>query len=183
MDSELQMPVTANPLISRSKSLTRASISQGNLGKTGSLVSLVSSSSNLNGQTGKGKDGKDDKEKDKEEDGIAVYSVALLLLLLCFLHEGFDDEINFKERAQNFEEAFNKIKASTGIADIDELVRTFIKNEEHNFSLFNYVTEQNNEIEKFQEQIQALKDEEQRFEKESGNDANQVIFIHTIAIN
>ena len=85
-----------------------------------------------------------------------------------------EDEINFKERAQNFEEAFNKIKASTGISDIDELVRTFIKNEEHNFSLFNYVTEQNNEIEKFEEQIQALKDEEQRFEKESGNDANQV---------
>ena len=103
------------------------------------------------------------------------YFILLLFMYVCmYVCIAADDEINFKERAQNFEEAFNKIKASTGISDIDELVRTFIKNEEHNFSLFNYVTEQNNEIEKFEEQIQALKDEEQRFEKESGNDANQV---------
>jgi len=162
MDSELQLPATANPLTAtRSKSLTRLNSST-NVAKMGSLVSLVSSSSNLNGtQSGKDKDkdkdGKDATLKDGNKDG----------------DNGFDDEINFKERAQNFEEAFNKIKASTGISDIDELVRTFIKNEEHNFSLFNYVTEQNNEIEKYQEQIQALKDEEQRFEKESGNDANQ----------
>lgn len=46
------------------------------------------------------------------------------------------------ERVQNFEEAFLKIKAATGISDIDELVRTFIKNEDQNFSLFNYVNEQ-----------------------------------------
>ena len=102
---------------------------------------------------------------------VYTYVCIYLYMYVCAAAE---DEINFKERAQNFEEAFNKIKASTGISDIDELVRTFIKNEEHNFSLFNYVTEQNNEIEKFEEQIQALKDEEQRFEKESGNDANQV---------
>ena len=43
---------------------------------------------------------------------------------------------------ENFEEAFNKIKAATGITDIEELVRTFIKNEDQNFSLFNYVNEQ-----------------------------------------
>eukprot|EP01038_Epipyxis_sp_PR26KG_P004134 gene4134-5888_t len=84
-----------------------------------------------------------------------------------------EDGINFKERAQNFEEAFNKIKSATGITDIDELVRTFIKNEEHNFSLFNYVNEQNNEIEKYEEQIQALREEEMKFAQESGNDVNQ----------
>ena len=43
------------------------------------------------------------------------------------------------------------------LLDIDELVKTFIKNEDHNFSLFNYVNEQNNEIEKLDEQIQGLK--------------------------
>jgi preprotein translocase subunit SecA len=59
---------------------------------------------------------------------------------------------------QNFEEAFNKIKSATGISDIEELVRTFIKNEDHNFSLFNYVNEQNNEVEKLEEQIQALRE-------------------------
>jgi hypothetical protein len=84
-----------------------------------------------------------------------------------------DEDINFRERAQNFEEAFNKIKAATGITDLDELVRTFIKNEEHNFSLFNYVNEQNNEIEKYEEQIQALREEEMKFKQETGNDVNQ----------
>ena len=39
-------------------------------------------------------------------------------------------------------------------------VRTFIKNEEQNFSLFNYVNEQTNEIEKLEEQIQQLREEE-----------------------
>ena len=58
------------------------------------------------------------------------------------------------ERIQNFEEAFNRIKAATGVNDIEELVRTFIKNEDQNFSLFNYVNEQQNEIEKLEEQLQ-----------------------------
>merc|ERR1712196_665048 len=77
------------------------------------------------------------------------------------------------ERVQNFEEAFNKIKAATGITDINELVNTFIANEDQNFSLFNYVNEQNNEIEKLEEQISALKEEEQKFQREFGDDANQ----------
>jgi hypothetical protein len=77
------------------------------------------------------------------------------------------------ERIQNFEEAFNKIKGATGITDIEELVRTFIKNEEHNFSLFNYVNEQNNEIERYEEQVAALRDEERKFTQESGEDVNQ----------
>ena len=74
------------------------------------------------------------------------------------------------ERVQNFEEAFNKIKQSTGITDVEELVRTFIKNEDHNFSLFNYVNEQNNEIEKCEEIIQQLREEEKRFMSETGED-------------
>lgn len=77
------------------------------------------------------------------------------------------------ERVQNFEEAFLKIKAATGIADIEELVQTFIKNEDQNFSLFNYVNEQTNEIEKLEEHIQQLKEEEQKYAQESGEDAQQ----------
>jgi coiled-coil domain-containing protein 63/114 len=77
------------------------------------------------------------------------------------------------ERVQNFEEAFLKIKAATGIADIEELVQTFIKNEDQNFSLFNYVNEQTNEIEKLEEHIQQLKEEEQKYAQESGEDTQQ----------
>lgn len=74
------------------------------------------------------------------------------------------------ERVQNFEEAFNKIKAATGITDINELVNTFIANEDQNFSLFNYVNEQNNEIEKLEEQMQSLHEEENKYQAESGED-------------
>merc|ERR1712065_122820 len=77
------------------------------------------------------------------------------------------------ERIQNFEEAFNKIKAATGVSDIDELVKTFIKNEDHNFSLFNYVNDQNNDVEKIEEQIQALREEERKYAAESGEDVQQ----------
>lgn len=78
-----------------------------------------------------------------------------------------------EERVQNFEEAFNRIKAATGVTDVDELVRTFVKNEEQNFSLFNYVNEQTNEIEKLEEEIQQLRDEEHKYTQESGQDVNQ----------
>ncbi|GMH54021.1 hypothetical protein TL16_g01588 [Triparma laevis f. inornata] len=74
------------------------------------------------------------------------------------------------ERVQNFEEAFNKIKAATGINDIEELVRMFIKNEDQNFSLFNYVNEQTNEIEKLEEQVLNLRKEEAKYSQESGDD-------------
>ena len=77
------------------------------------------------------------------------------------------------EKVQDFEEAFHKIKAATGISDIQELVRTFIKNEDQNFSLFNYVNEQTNEIEKMEEQIQELKEEEAKYAQEGGDDASQ----------
>ncbi|KAL4170947.1 hypothetical protein KRP22_009048 [Phytophthora ramorum] len=67
------------------------------------------------------------------------------------------------ERVQNFEEAFLKIKAATRIDDLEQLVTSFIKKEDQNFSLFNYVNEQSNEIEKLEEWITALRDEERRY--------------------
>ena len=76
-------------------------------------------------------------------------------------------------KVQSYEEAFNRIKAATGITDIDQLVTTFISNEEQNFSLFNFVNEQNNDIEKLDEGIQALKEEESKYTQESGDDVNQ----------
>ena len=37
------------------------------------------------------------------------------------------------------EDAFDQIKQSTGISNIEEIVTTFIKAEEQNYSLYNYV--------------------------------------------
>lgn len=42
-------------------------------------------------------------------------------------------------------------------------VRTFVKNEDQNFSLFNYVNEQQNEVEKLEEQLNQLEEEEKKF--------------------
>ena len=74
---------------------------------------------------------------------------------------------------QNYEEAWNKIQAATGISDIKELVNTFIANEDQNFSLFNFVNDQNNEVEKLEEQIARLKAEESKYSRDQGADANQ----------
>ena len=48
---------------------------------------------------------------------------------------------------------FSQIREVTGEDDIDYLVRHFISVEDKNFALFNYVNEQNDEIEGLQEKI------------------------------
>ena len=69
-----------------------------------------------------------------------------------------------KERLETFEDAFHQISVTTGISDVDELVKVFIKNEEHNFSLFSYLNEQAGEIERLEDEIQSLQEEKARFE-------------------
>lgn len=63
------------------------------------------------------------------------------------------------EKVQSYEEAFAKIQKATKITDIDELVHTFVHAEDQNFSLFNYVNDLANEIEKLEEQITSVKNE------------------------
>lgn len=46
-----------------------------------------------------------------------------------------------------FEQAFSTIKSSTGISDIEEIVKIFIGLEQHNFSLLTYFNQLNREIE------------------------------------
>jgi len=77
------------------------------------------------------------------------------------------------DRAQSFEEAFNEIKNATGIDNIDELVQTFIDAEDQNFSLFNYVNELNNEIEKLEEQIADIKTEIEKYKGQGGQNDRQ----------
>jgi hypothetical protein len=50
------------------------------------------------------------------------------------------------------EDAFKTIKDQTGIASIDEIVTTFIKAEEQNYSLYNYVNILNSDIDTIDEQ-------------------------------
>lgn len=67
------------------------------------------------------------------------------------------------EKVHSYEEAFEKIKQATGITDIDELVNRFIEAEDGNFSLFNYLNELNNEIEKSDEQLADLRAEMDKY--------------------
>lgn len=45
-----------------------------------------------------------------------------------------------------FEEILSQIKEFSGEDDIDRLAAQFVKQEEENFAVFNYVTELNNEV-------------------------------------
>jgi len=77
------------------------------------------------------------------------------------------------EKVQSYEEAFAKIQAATGIADIDELVTTFINAEDQNIALFNYVNELNSECEKLEEQIADIKSEIEKYKGQGLNTDNQ----------
>ena len=49
------------------------------------------------------------------------------------------------------QDAFDQIKERTGIASIDEIVTTFVKAEEQNYSLYNYVNRLNTETDRLDE--------------------------------
>ena len=63
-----------------------------------------------------------------------------------------------EDSVETYEAAFQKIKEMTGEEDLDLLVKRFITVEDTNFALFNYVNEQNNEIEKLNDEIQGVSD-------------------------
>ena len=63
------------------------------------------------------------------------------------------------------EDAFEQIKESTGISSVEEIVTTFIKAEEQNISLFNYVNMLNSEIDMIDEQNKNIEAEIKRHEE------------------
>uniref|UniRef100_A0A0B7B968 ODAD1 central coiled coil region domain-containing protein n=1 Tax=Arion vulgaris TaxID=1028688 RepID=A0A0B7B968_9EUPU len=71
-----------------------------------------------------------------------------------------------EDSVETYEEAFMRIRDLTGQEDIDVLVKDFIKVEDTNFALFNYVNEQNNEIDKLNEDIIEIQKEIENFKKQ-----------------
>mmetsp|Transcript_35971 Transcript_35971/g.113038 ORF Transcript_35971/g.113038 Transcript_35971/m.113038 type:complete len:515 (-) Transcript_35971:102-1646(-) len=63
----------------------------------------------------------------------------------------------------SYEEAFKKIAKAVGSTDVEEVVQKFLDAEEKNFSLFNFVNEQNSEIERLELMISETKAEIERF--------------------
>jgi len=63
------------------------------------------------------------------------------------------------------EDAFQQIKMQTGISSTEEIVTTFIKAEEQNYSLYNYVNMLNSEIDMIEEQNKNIEAEILRHEE------------------
>ncbi len=57
------------------------------------------------------------------------------------------------------EDAFEQIQEQTGITSTEEIVTTFIKAEEQNYSLYNYVNKLNSDIDTIEEQNKNIKRE------------------------
>ncbi|XP_026161678.1 coiled-coil domain-containing protein 114 isoform X2 [Mastacembelus armatus] len=65
------------------------------------------------------------------------------------------------------EEVFERIQTVTGEDNLDVLVTKFIQVEDRNFALFNFVNEQNNEIEALRDQISHIQGQMEQFRVEN----------------
>uniref|UniRef100_A0A182VVT0 ODAD1 central coiled coil region domain-containing protein n=1 Tax=Anopheles minimus TaxID=112268 RepID=A0A182VVT0_9DIPT len=65
---------------------------------------------------------------------------------------------NLEKQYQEYEQIMTRIMNFSGEDDIDRLVAKFIKKEEENFALFNYVNELSHEVETLTESVQMLQD-------------------------
>ena len=63
-----------------------------------------------------------------------------------------------------YEIAFTKIRDETGIDEVEELVSVFLKNEDANFALFNYVGEQTAEYQRYEETLSFLRKDAMNYE-------------------
>lgn len=64
---------------------------------------------------------------------------------------------SYAGRVEQYEAAFTRIKDETGIEEVEELVAVFLKNEDANFALFNYVAEQSAELQRLEDVLTRLR--------------------------
>lgn len=90
-----------------------------------------------------------------------------LFLLFCWSGSGGDKDIDAeKVQIQTLEEAFQRIREATGEDDVDVIVTNFIRRENENFALFQYVNEINDEVEQLHDEIYNMQAEIKQFEKD-----------------
>eukprot|EP00968_Pinguiococcus_pyrenoidosus_P029408 scaffold8556_cov286-Pinguiococcus_pyrenoidosus.AAC.2 len=81
-----------------------------------------------------------------------------------FIKNSSASPLNLTETAvSSFEETFKRIASAVGSSDVEQVVQKFLDAEEKNFSLFNFVNEQNSEIERLELMISETKAEIERF--------------------
>merc|ERR1719277_1991616 len=87
----------------------------------------------------------------EEEESFNSQALMRRILKLAFLNAIQRRHIkSHKKNIEVFEQAFMTIKSTTGISDIEEIVKIFVKLEQRNFSLLTYVNMLNREIETFE---------------------------------
>jgi hypothetical protein len=62
----------------------------------------------------------------------------------------------YKKHMVSIEEAFSEIKLKSNISDLDEITTTFIKSEEQNYSLYNYMDSLTQNIDRLEEENREL---------------------------
>jgi hypothetical protein len=67
-------------------------------------------------------------------------------------------------RVEFFELAFNRMREESGIDDVEELVSVFSRNEDANFALFSFVSDQQGEIAKLEDTMDRLREQALTFE-------------------
>jgi myosin heavy subunit len=111
--------------------------------------------------------------KADEEDNFNSTAVMRRILKLAFLNAIQRRHIRqHQKNIEVFDQAFATIRSTTGISDIEEIVKIFISLEQRNFSLLTYVNNLNRDIESLEkrnrnleDQIQTAKKSEQDSEK------------------
>jgi len=118
-----------------------------------------------------GKSGSEDRKRHymvaDEEDDFSATSMYRRILKLSFLNA--IQRRHIKQHQKNievFEQAFNTIKSSTGISDIEEIVKIFVKLEERNYSLLTYVNQLNREIESIEMRNRDLKNQVKDYQEQ-----------------
>jgi len=108
-----------------------------------------------------------------EEEAFSEPQMHRRILKLSFLNT--IQRRHIKQHQKNievFEQAFATIKSSTGISDIEEIVKIFIALEQRNFSLLTYVNELNRDIETIEIRNRELQNQLKTYQ--SDNDASAV---------
>ncbi|CAJ1440758.1 unnamed protein product [Effrenium voratum] len=119
-------------------------------------------------------DGKGSKTRSLKADEEEHFNSTLVMrriLKLAFLNAIQRRHIRqHQKNIEVFEQAFATIKSTTGISDIEEIVKIFVALEQRNFSLLTYVNALNREIETLDKQNRQLKEQlanQQEIEAES----------------
>lgn len=75
-------------------------------------------------------------------------------------------------KIQQYEENFKELREVSGLSSTEEIVRTFVKNEDECFSIFNYVQVINQDFDKTIEQSAKLKEEISKYRQEQMDKEN-----------